>query len=148
MDRAAHWVMTALTLGALAVTNSWDFPTYGLLLGGALLGRAWRTTRRIDRQLAMSLIGAALGGVALGGAALVLYLPFFQNFQAMVSGAGLVRDTTHLGDYLLLYGIFLTPLIVVLFGAPWRALRSVGRRTYRFNLSTARSSPDASGFVA
>jgi len=147
-DRAARWGVTALTLGALAVTNSWDFPTYGLLLGGALLGRAWRTTQRIDRRLAMSLISAALGGAALGGAALALYLPFFQNFQAMVSGVSLVRDATHLSDYLLLYGVFLTPLIVVLFGAAWRTLRIVGRRTHRFNLSTAGTSPEATGFVA
>ncbi|MCS6839287.1 MAG: DUF2298 domain-containing protein [Roseiflexus sp.] len=147
-ERIARWGATALTLGALAVTNSWDFPTYGLLLGGALLGRAWRESRRIDWRLAPRLGSAALGGIALGGVALALYLPFFQNFRAMVGGVGLVRDATHLSDYLLLYGIFLAPLVVVLFGAAWRALNIASRQAQRVRLSTMGASPEATGFVA
>jgi YYY domain-containing protein len=147
-ERLARWGITALTLGALAVTNSWDFPTYGLLLGGALLGRAWRASRRGARRQAVRLGGAALGGMALGGASLALYLPFFQNFRAMVSGVNLVRDTTHLSDYLLLYGIFLAPLVVVLFGAAWQALHLTCRRAQRAHLSTMGASPEATGFVA
>ncbi len=147
-EHLVRWGVTALTLGALAVTNSWDFPTYGLLLGGVLLGRAWRSSRRVDRRLAVRLASAALGGAALGSAALALYLPFFQNFRAMVSGVSLVRDATHLGDYLLLYGIFLTPLVVVLFGAAWQALHIVYRRSLRERLSTLGASPEATGFVA
>ncbi|ABU56662.1 DUF2298 domain-containing protein [Roseiflexus castenholzii] len=147
-ERFARWGMTALTLGALAVTNSWDFPTYGLLLGGTLLGRAWRESQRFDWRLAARLGGAALGGVALGGVALALYLPFFQNFRAMVSGINPVRDATHLSDYLLLYGIFLAPLVVVLFGAAWQALHITFRRAQRAHLSTMGASPEATGFVA
>ncbi len=147
-ERLARWGLTVLTLGALAVTNSWDFPTYGLLLGGVLLGRAWRAGRRIDWGLALHLGRAALGGVALGGVALLLYLPFFQNFQAMVSGVSLVRDTTLLSDYLLLYGIFFVPLVIALFSAAWRALHITHRQSLRGRLSTPGASPEATGFVA
>ena len=37
----ARWLLAALALGALAITNSWDLPTYTLLIAGALFGRAW-----------------------------------------------------------------------------------------------------------
>lgn len=40
------FLLLALALGTLAVTNSWDFPTYALLMGIALVGSAWRSPRR------------------------------------------------------------------------------------------------------
>jgi YYY domain-containing protein len=136
--------LIVLTLGALAVTNSWDFPTYGLLLGGALLGRAWRMPALVGWERAIELVRAAATGLLLGGVALLLYLPFFQNFQAPVSGLGMVRDTTRVSDYLILYGLFLAVLVPALLGAAWRLLRTLEtgmeRRTPR--------STTALGFVA
>jgi YYY domain-containing protein len=118
-----HWVLLTLALGALAVTNSWDFPTYTLLLGGALLGRAWRERHRSGRQLAIALARAAIATLVVAVGALLLYLPFFQNFVALVRGIDRVRDGTTLGDYVLLYGLFLAVLVPVVFGATWRLLR-------------------------
>ncbi len=37
--------LISLALGTLAVTNSWDFPTYALLVGMTLVGGAWREWR-------------------------------------------------------------------------------------------------------
>ncbi|HEU5014279.1 MAG TPA: DUF2298 domain-containing protein, partial [Roseiflexaceae bacterium] len=56
--------LAALTLGALAITNSWDFPTYALLLGGALLGAAWRRPGGVRLR--------ALGGALLTTIGVVL----------------------------------------------------------------------------
>ncbi|MEN9936537.1 MAG: hypothetical protein RLZZ387_3116 [Chloroflexota bacterium] len=138
------WSLAALTLGALAVTNSWDFPTYGLLLGGALLGRAWRAPAESALDRVFAIVGAALSGMALGGAALLLYLPFFQGFQAPVTGLGMVTSATSVSDYLLLYGLFLVVLLPAVFGAAWRLLRAHERR------GRAAEAPDsqAVGFVA
>lgn len=36
LAHAVRGAMAALTLGALAVTNSWDLPTYALLIAGAV----------------------------------------------------------------------------------------------------------------
>ncbi|MEM8531061.1 MAG: DUF2298 domain-containing protein [Chloroflexota bacterium] len=116
-----RWSLTTLTLGTLAVTNSWDFPTYALLLTGAMLGAVWlRPARLAGSELVSRLFLAAVaaGGVAV--AALAIYLPFFQNFGAQVSGVGLVADGTHITRYALLYGMFLAVLLVALFGVLWR----------------------------
>jgi YYY domain-containing protein len=124
-------LLAALALGALAVTNAWDFPTYALLLGGALLGWAWRNipAGASQRERARALAGALLaaGGVVL--LALLLYLPFFQNYQrpAGVSGIGRVRDGLPLGGFLLIYGLFLALLVLWLAGVLGRLARGAGR---------------------
>jgi YYY domain-containing protein len=141
---ALPYALIALTLGALAVTNSWDFPTYGLLLGGALLGRAWRVPALGGWERAIELVRAAATGLLLGGLALLLYLPFFQNFQPPVSGLGMVSDTTRVSDYLILYGLFLAVLVPAVLGAAWRLLRTLEVGTQRREPRSA----SALGFVA
>ncbi|MFV9504795.1 MAG: DUF2298 domain-containing protein [Oscillochloridaceae bacterium umkhey_bin13] len=125
----ATMLLLALSLGALAVTNSWDFPTYGLLTGLALIGAAWRVGRGRTAwatRLGASL-GAALLALGLGLAALALYAPFFDRYWAPVGGIGLVpwSDGTTPGDYLILYGLFLAVLFPVLVGGLWRVVGPV-----------------------
>jgi YYY domain-containing protein len=148
--RLPSFGLAALTLGALAVTNSWDFPTYALLLGGGLLGVAWlgqapllgqSHTWPLARRLALSVIVS--GGIA--ALALLLYLPFFQNYQAMVSGIGLVHDNSPLSLYVLIYGLFLAIVIPTLFGAAWRVLLL---RERRIRATVGIRSPEATGIVA
>ena len=116
-----RWSLTTLTLGTLAVTNSWDFPTYALLLTGAMLGVVWlRPTRLAGSELVSHLCLAAVAAGGVAATALAIYLPFFQNFGAQVSGVGLVTDGTHITRYALLYGMFLAVLLVALFGVLWR----------------------------
>ena len=116
----------ALTLGGLAVTNSWDFPTYVLLTGAALsFGRALRgpgMCRASWRQRRVVLgRGLLLGGVLAVGS-MALYAPFFDSFYPMVSGLDLVTSFTGIGGYLLLYGLFLAVLLPLLIGALQRSL--------------------------
>ncbi len=148
--------LTALTLGGIAVTNSWDFPTYALLIGAALVGHAWRTrplhehksstqqcelcppdeqsqAMRQERttailQTMVQIARAGLLAIALAVGGLALYSPFFDSFYAFVSGIGLVRDGTHIRDYGLLYGLFVVVLVPVLIGAAWRLLSKPGFR--------------------
>ncbi len=112
------WVFTALTLGTLAVTNSWDFPTYSLLLGVALVGAAWRA-HTSPLPLSLRVGRAAFLAVVLAFGGLLLYAPFFEHFYAFVSGVGLVKDGTILSDYAVVYGLFLVILLPSLFGATW-----------------------------
>jgi YYY domain-containing protein len=126
--RLPSFLLAALTLGALAVTNSWDFPTYALLLTGALLGAAWRAPRPALLApgaawgVAADCLAALLTGAAIAGIGLLLYLPFFQEFVAQVRGIGLVRDPSPLYGYLVIYGLFLAILVPSLLGAAWRLL--------------------------
>jgi YYY domain-containing protein len=111
--------LLALTLGTLAVTNSWDFPTFGLLAGLAFLGSAWRTQRNGVAWAA--LLRAALLAIALGIVGLALFAPFFDKFYAFVRGIGVVaREATSVRDYLVVYGLFLLVLLPVFVAASAR----------------------------
>ncbi len=113
----------AFALGTLAVSNSWDFPTYAILAGLVMVGRAWRSSRRERPALLVLLVrmgGAALLAVVLAGGGLLLYTPFFDYYHAMVSGVGFVRDGMRVQDYVLLHGLFVALLLPLLAGAAWR----------------------------
>ena len=85
-------VLGALLLGAIAVTNPWDYPTYLGIVGlGALVG-VYALRRRFDwRELG----GAALWLAAMAVLSVLLYLPFKQDYQTVfTTGVSLVRTVT------------------------------------------------------
>ncbi|MBI2910494.1 MAG: glycosyltransferase family 39 protein, partial [Chloroflexi bacterium] len=70
----------ALAIGALRVTNSWDFPTY-LLLGAGVLALVALRSRRSS-----ALVLAGGGALALGLLATLLYAPFHDRYQLFYQG--------------------------------------------------------------
>ncbi len=115
--------LLALALGTLAVTNSWDVPTYGLLAGLALLGAAWRAGGPRARGVPWRALGrAALTALAVVVGGLALFAPFFDHYWAPVGGLGRVplASGTALSDYLVIYGLFAAALLPALAGAVWR----------------------------
>ncbi|MGE5604053.1 MAG: DUF2298 domain-containing protein, partial [Nitrososphaerales archaeon] len=106
-------LMAALALGALGAINTWDLPTYALLVAGTLVVAAWRTPARERlRRLAAAAL-SALGVLAL---AVALYLPFYEHYQAQVGGGsggvvgrflGWVKGASPLHPWLLIWGFFL-----------------------------------------
>lgn len=132
-EKAMHWWPTlglaALTLGTLAVTNSWDFPTYTLLIGLALVGAAWRRGGHMPmRALAARLVAAAILAVGVAAVALVLFLPFFQHFAAQVGGiAPVTTNATELPFYLAVYGMFVGLVLPTLLLMLWRSTRPTTR---------------------
>ncbi len=82
----------AMVVGAVAVTNPWDYPTYlGVVAVGALVG-SFALRRRIGVR---SLTRPALWAGGLAAISALLYLPFKESYQTVfVSGLGLVRDVT------------------------------------------------------
>ncbi len=102
-------LITSLCLGALAVTNTWDLPTYlgfmaaAFLLRERLIHGRWR------------LAWPAFLTVVVGGLSLLLYRPFFSHYQALSVGLGLAitRGRTELPSFLTVWGFFL--FIVVTF---------------------------------
>ena len=121
------WLLSALTLGTLAVTNSWDFPTYGLLCGLAIIAGAIRRTGWRWQPLTLAVVQA----VGLGLGSLLLFAPFFDRYWPMVRGIGLVTTGVTLPlDYLLIYGVPLIIVIPVIAGGLLQRWRSgfAGRR--------------------
>ncbi len=108
-----RWLALPFVLGAVAVINTWDLPTYlGLMLATFLLSRY----RRLNQSLTLSRTTLLLGQGLLFAAALLavtylLYAPFFANYQAIDVGLGLVHTKTELGQHLKIWGLFLLVIV-------------------------------------
>jgi YYY domain-containing protein len=91
-ERVAAVLTGALILGAIAVVNPWDFPTYLMLAGiGALVG-SYFAIRHLSVRL---LIRPSAWVVSLGILSSVAYLPFKLGYQTVFqTGLGLTRDIT------------------------------------------------------
>lgn len=111
----------ALGLGSAWCINTWDVPTYALLVlvvlalrvlpfgegGGwaAIRARlAWPTVRAYALALALTL-----------GAAYMLYEPFHHAFQNFVSGAGVVTTPTNPWQFATIFGLWLFLLVSFFF---------------------------------
>ncbi|HDH09858.1 MAG TPA: hypothetical protein ENF84_02840, partial [Chloroflexi bacterium] len=95
----------ALVLGTLAVINTWDLPTYFLVMAGAFLLRECVRAEGFHRRCLFSLL-PPLFALLLG---LALYWPFFAHYKALYVGLGLAitRGRTELGPFLTVWGFFL-----------------------------------------
>ena len=96
--RPAEAVTLALTLGALAFINAWDFPLYVAIAAMAAVAgwSAWRINRSEDdtdriaaastATLARATGRAALLAVGLVAAGVALFLPFYLSFDSQAGG--------------------------------------------------------------
>ena len=92
---------SCLCLGAVAVINTWDLPTYLGIILCSLLIRQYLVKRRID------IPATAVLFVAIPALSLLLYLPFFMHYKALHVGIGLVRTRTAIGPFIVIWGFFL-----------------------------------------
>ena len=117
------WILAPIVLGWLGFGNSWDLPTVGLwtvaLYGIDLFRRegiGWRTVGRV-----------ALVALWLAGMSLLLYAPFYAGLRSQVRGIGTVHYAkTRLSAYLLVYGLWLLPII----GVVWSRRKDIQRRDF------------------
>jgi uncharacterized membrane protein len=105
-----RWLALPFVLGAIAVINTWDLPTYlGLMVTTFLLGRYLqeRAAFNLNRVFFLLASGVLFAGVLLA-MTLLLYAPFFANYQAPAeTGLGLVHTQTPLDQHLKIWGFFL-----------------------------------------
>lgn len=102
--------ITALVLGSLAITNSWDFPTFLLLCVGSLflchlLARPPQRLRL--KQIWVGVLASVGGGSLLAALSFALYFPFFTYFRAFVKGIGRVTYPTEFNYFVGFFGVFL-----------------------------------------
>ncbi len=107
---AVRYLSLPICLGALAVTNTWDLPTY---LG--LIAIAFVLRERLA-QGKWKLAWPAISTIAVGGLSLLLYRPFFAHYQTLDVGLGLAitRGRTDLAAFLTVWGFFLFIVITFL----------------------------------
>ncbi len=104
----------ALAIGALWPTNTWDYPTYGLVAAGAIAIGAYARSRRFD-VLWFGRV-AATGG-ALLALSLALFLPYHRAYVTPYSEFQAWHGfRTPASAYLTVHGIFLCAI------ASWAAL--------------------------
>ena len=113
-ETALLWFSGALAIGVLWPTNSWDWPTY-LVLG--MLAVFFHTYRQNEERFSWSTLGQAiLQMVILAALSVLLFWPFRANFGSGYSAIKLWQGTyTNLGNYLIIWGLFLFFIIGYLF---------------------------------
>jgi YYY domain-containing protein len=114
-----RWLALPLCLGALAVINTWDLPTYlGVITLAFWLAR-YRQGAKVASaahplamsRLVMYTLEALLFGAVTLTASYLLYRPFFLHYQPLDVGLGVVRDKTDLGQF---FKIWALPLFVAI----------------------------------
>ncbi|NJL04551.1 MAG: hypothetical protein HC911_06485 [Chloroflexaceae bacterium] len=128
-------LLTGMILGSLYIINSWDLPTYLLLYAAALVVLAVRAAGGIG-QVAWLPVGKLLGMVLL--AQYLLFLPFHLTFRSLVGFAApltdipllsrlstilapVVQGRSELHSFLIIFGLFLLPLLAMLYLLPGAA---------------------------
>ncbi|MEA2625037.1 MAG: hypothetical protein QOD06_1082 [Candidatus Binatota bacterium] len=102
--RAAVPLLASLALGAVAVTNTWGFPIWaGALLGISVI--AGLATRQPTRVVTAALAVAA---------SFVWFAPFWHHFQFPPRNWGWETQEAPLTGVLLIFGLFLFPLLTAL----------------------------------
>ena len=100
---AASIFALGVTLGSLWTINSWDYPSY-LLLVVVLVGMAvYRLPRTAKRKWA---VGGALTGAGLAISVLA-FLPFHQSYETFQTGLEPSKWRTPIHSFIGVYGLFL-----------------------------------------
>ena len=110
-------LLGGFVLGFLRTANTWDYPTYALLLGGAVVLVERRGLLRLELP-AWARVGAAGIGLYLVGR--VAFGPYIQHYQSFFLGANGIDMQTPLWQYLVIHGVPLFFVAVFLLRELWR----------------------------
>ncbi len=122
------FILGALTLGALRATNTWDYPTYLLLLGISFLLPALRTLLRPsedDEPATLNFIYPLLLTLPLLFLLAELFFwPYTANYAVVYSSFEMWKgDKTSAGEYFIVHGQFLLPIVLLGVAQGWQLLR-------------------------
>ena len=101
-----------LCVGALWATNTWDYPTYMLVMLAALAIGLYAAASRLEQALVSAFGWRAL---VLIGVSLGAFWPFHSHYVSGYTSLGRWKGSlTGLGDYLIIHGFFLFVLVTFL----------------------------------
>ncbi len=101
--------LMGVCIGSLFTINSWDFPTYGLLVALCAFAGAYATDPSSSWWRRPLIIMVGLGLVSV-----FLFTPFYLHFRSLAHGIGLVTTRTNLGDFLQIFGLFLLGVVILI----------------------------------
>ena len=93
----------ALSVGSLRAINTWDFPTYVVIVVTAILIGEYAHSRRVNLSL---LLRTAIQGAFLYWATTTLFAPFIDSNQSFSDGVFSSKWQTPLYAYLGIHGLF------------------------------------------
>jgi YYY domain-containing protein len=115
----ARIALLALTVGSLWATNSWDLPTYAVVVLAALGLAHWQSPKPWG---ATGLAKLGLTGAAFLALAYVSFLPFHLHYRSVFEGVQRWQGSrTPLADYLTVHGLFLFAIVSALVVELWTA---------------------------
>jgi YYY domain-containing protein len=127
--------LLALTTGALWPMNTWDFPTYIMLVAAALTIRACAQRGRLDFNVIVTAVLQFILVVMVGR---LLFQPFHSHYAGSNFGIELWKGSkTPLWAYLLIHGFFLFVIVSYLIeeflhGTGHNAIVRITRLTLRY----------------
>ena len=111
-ESALTWIVGGIAIGVLRATNTWDWPTY-LVIGA--LATFFAVYRQVGRFSVPMLGQAALQSVLLILLATLTFLPFALHYGQAYNAVSLWPGSyTHVGNYLVVYGLFLFLILTYL----------------------------------
>ena len=123
----AHMLALGLALGGLAFTNMWDLPTYGSLLLGMAVLKAYSLRKRGSPDVPTPTgvwsapLLVAVGGIVL---AVLMFLPYHLTLQSSVSGIAPVQVATRPLHMAIVWGLYLAVITPFIIGAFWKTTLS------------------------
>ncbi len=108
--RVTTMLLAGLSAGALYFMNSWDWPTYLLLIGAALLVPGLVS---LDRRALGEGVGIAVGVLLLS---YLLFVQFHHDFKPQYSSFGVHLHGSPVGDVFTMFGLFLIPVAAFIIG--------------------------------
>ena len=103
LHEAALLAMLGVTVGALRTINAWDFPTYLLIGGGAVILAAWLRNGGPSLRVLIETVVKS-GAVFLVG--YVVYLPYHLSYETFFASVEATTNQTVLWQFLVIAGLF------------------------------------------
>ena len=127
VERGLTIVIGGLVVGALEATNSWDYPTYLVLLSAAYLVAAFFRDRAITLD---GIVGAGVSAVLTFIVAQILFMPYTRSYELFYNGVDPSPAKTDIHIYLVMFGLplffFGTALLIGLARNRWHRFRLRG----------------------
>ncbi len=115
IDRCWLIVLTGIVTGMLFPLNTWDYPTYLIVVAGSFflldtLGSAVAANRGRELDWRLSFVNirrAAVSAAAVVVIGRLLFLPYYSNYASQIAGFDPWTDQSSTSEYLIIHGFFL-----------------------------------------
>ncbi len=115
IDRFWLIVLTGIITGMLFPLNTWDYPTYLIIVAGSFflldtLGSAVAANRGRELDWRLSFVNIRRAAISAASVVIIgrlLFLPYYKNYASQIAGFDPWTDQSATSEYLIIHGFFL-----------------------------------------